>query len=845
MSGSRTDWIQVSTGYYHTCGIRDESWTGTYTLWCWGDDDSDQLGDSATGDQPEPIEVDGGFTDWIQLSAGSYHTCGIRDIVGAKTAFCWGWNGFGQLGDAGGGNRSTPWPVSCTFTDWLQLSAGVNHTCGVRDELFAGNTFTTWCWGENSAGQVGDNTIINRDAPVKVTGGYTDWVQVSGGEWHTCGIRGDTGQPWCWGYNAYGQLGDGSGGYKPYPVIERGGSTNWFYVNAGRSHVCGIKTDGTLWCWGRNDDGQLGIGDTDDRSVPKQIGASTDWQYVDAGDFHSCGVRDESGNLNLYCWGDNSQYQLGDNGVSGGNSTVPVQEFMGYTNWDAITLSAGAYHNCCIRDNAGDRTAWCWGDSGSGQAGDGISGAGNYVEYPIEVTGGYNDWVTISAGGWHTCGIRDEYSAGLTFTIWCWGNNFFGQLGNTGYPSGSTWPVKEEGGSTDWWQVSAGNSHTCGIKNDQTLWCWGDNEYGQIGNGSGSDEPVPVQVGTESDWQDVSVGMFHTCGVRSDGGQWTIWCWGLNSSRQLGVGDYTDRSVPTQVGAATGWADQIAAGNYQSCALKGSGGNNELWCFGSNVYGQLGDGTGWYTYPVLTQTMVPIPAGCFDMGDNFDEGDIDEVPVHYVCITSDFQLSKFEVTNAQYRTCVSTGSCSALAEIFSDTRFPYYGVTAYDNYPLINVTWDQAKTYCEWLATKLGTVMRLPREAEWEYASRGGLVGKRYPWGNADPDLGCTLGPLTLNGAHYSPCSPNDTIEVGSHAPNGFGLFDMAGNVWEWVSDYHDNNYYNISPQDDPENTTPGVNRVRRGGGFDLGEYFLRNANRNFLNPSDYGFQLGFRCARE
>jgi len=419
----------------------------------------------------------------------------------------------------------------------------------------------------------------------------------------------------------------------------------------------------------------------------------------------------------------------------------------------------------------------------------------------------------------------------VTFTIWCWGKNGDGQLGDD-FPNGHTQPIQEDWGFTNWWKVSAGFAHTCGIKSDGTLWCWGDNYYGEIGKGDFvGNQTTPLQVGSESDWQDVSAGDYHTCGIRNDSGQYTVWCWGRNYSGQLGVGDYVDRNVPTQVGTVSNCQEEVTAGAFQSCALQGSAGNGLLWCWGSNVYGQLGDGTGWYTHPVLTQTMVPIPAGSFDMGDHFDEGESDELPVHPANISA-FYLDKFEVTYAQYAVCVNAGMCTDPESVTDDNK------------PVGDVTWEQARQYCEdWRG------MRLPTEAEWEYAARGGLVGKRYPWGDSGPV--CATGPLTLNGANYNACSGNP-IDVGSHAPNGFGLFDMAGNVNEWVNDYYWNSYYQYCIDNTIEDDPPGpssppatTDRVRRGGDFDNPATNLRNANRFSSNPVMFYKSLGFRCASD
>lgn len=250
-------------------------------------------------------------------------------------------------------------------------------------------------------------------------------------------------------------------------------------------------------------------------------------------------------------------------------------------------------------------------------------------------------------------------------------------------------------------------------------------------------------------------------------------------------------------------------------------------------------GTGYYCSAgnclEASVQKASIPAGCFNMGDAFNEGGSEERPVHNVCVSA-FEMSVYETTNAEYKACVDAGSCMAPGYSFSMTRTSYYGNSTYDNYPVIYVNWSQAKAYCEWIGG------RLPTEAEWEYAARGGLSGKRYPWGEDAPV--CTLG--ATNGAQYGLCSPNDTIEVGSFADNGYGLYDMAGNVWEWVNDWYDSGYYSVSPANDSTGPSSGTYRGLRGGSWTSSpEDGPRAASRGYDDPTSYGADVGFRCCQD
>jgi formylglycine-generating enzyme required for sulfatase activity len=226
--------------------------------------------------------------------------------------------------------------------------------------------------------------------------------------------------------------------------------------------------------------------------------------------------------------------------------------------------------------------------------------------------------------------------------------------------------------------------------------------------------------------------------------------------------------------------------------------------------------------------MVLIPAGTFQMGSN--SGHDDEQPVHSVTLDS-YYMDVYEVTNAMYAQCVSDGACSPPFGAGSSIRESYYEVSSYDNYPVITVDWNQAMAYCNWAGK------RLPTEAEWEYAARGGLRGGPYPWGEG----------IDCDWANYWPGAScvfvGDTSEVGSYPPNGYGLYDMAGNVWEWVADWYNESYYRTSLVENPSGPANGTYRVLRGGSWGANGNYLRVASRSYYNPTTQYLDVGFRCA--
>ncbi|MBN1450261.1 MAG: SUMF1/EgtB/PvdO family nonheme iron enzyme [Anaerolineales bacterium] len=227
-----------------------------------------------------------------------------------------------------------------------------------------------------------------------------------------------------------------------------------------------------------------------------------------------------------------------------------------------------------------------------------------------------------------------------------------------------------------------------------------------------------------------------------------------------------------------------------------------------------------------SMVMAYIPAGEFQMGS--EAGSSDEKPVHTV-YTDAFWMDQSEVTNAMYTLCVEEGDCQQPGGNF-------YGNAQYADHPVVNVSWDDAVTYCKWAGA------RLPTEAEWEKAARGGLEGATYPWGN-EPHV-CTLG--AENGSQSSACDL-DMIQAKSFASNGYGLYDMAGNVWEWVADWYDSSYYGTLTDGvrNPAGPDSGQARVLRGGSWLVSGYYLRVAARYGVGPSNSYNLIGFRCARE
>ena len=418
------------------------------------------------------------------------------------------------------------------------------------DELEPGE-YTMHIRATDEAGNQGFKSVDWRVVEIK-------WTAISVGGEHSCGVR-DDGTLWCWGRGSHSRLGLGDESDRKSPT-QVGHDADWESISSGAFHTCGVREDGTLWCWGRGSDGRLGVGDQSNRTTPVQVGDDMDWESVSSGAFHSCGVREDG---TLWCWGRGSDGRLG----LGDESSRDKPEQVGDdTDWESV--SSGSSHTCGVRD---DGTLWCWGSGDDGRLGMGDE----WDRHTPEQVGDDTDWESVSSGHWHSCGVREDG------TLWCWGDGESGQLGR-GDESGRDTPG-QVGDDADWESISAGLWHTCGVREDGTLWCWGAGTFGRLGLGDGSDRDTPEQVGDDTDWQNVVAASSHSCGVRDDG---TLWCWGRNSNGELGLGDESNRDTPAQVGDEADWQN-VSAGSSHTCGVREEG---TLWCWGSGLFGRLGLG---------------------------------------------------------------------------------------------------------------------------------------------------------------------------------------------------------------------------------------------------------------
>jgi alpha-tubulin suppressor-like RCC1 family protein len=352
-----------------------------------------------------------------------------------------------------------------------------------------------------------------------------EWASVSAGWQFTCGLL-TTGAAYCWGYNGLGRLGNGSTqpSFNPLPVAVTGGFT-FSAVSAGLMHACGVTGGGAAYCWGDNRYGALGNGlQNGFDSVPGAVTGGLTFGAVTAGYEYTCGLTREGA---AYCWGWNGGGLLG-TGSTADIIRVPEAVSGGLT---LAAVAAGYFAHTCGLTTGG--AAYCWGDNGNGQLGDGST---SYSVVPVAVSGGLT-FAAVSAGGGHSCGLTTGGAA------YCWGANGVGELG-TGSTTSSLVPVPVSGGLR-FSALAAGEGYSCAITSAGAAYCWGWNDWGQLGDGSTTNRLVPVLVTGGYTFTAVHAGYQHACGVTASG---AAYCWGRGQEGQLGNGTTTtSSSVPVRV----------------------------------------------------------------------------------------------------------------------------------------------------------------------------------------------------------------------------------------------------------------------------------------------------------
>jgi len=650
-----TSWSKISVGPSHVLAIRSNN-----TLYAWGFNNVGQLGDGTTISRSSPVQIGNpSIYTWTDIVAGLNFSVGLR---GDNLLFTWGLNTNGQLGDLNAGTSNRSSPIQVGTSSWNAVSAGGSHVVAIRSDK------SLWAWGLNSLGQLGTNDLSTRSSPVQISSsswsivsagnthttaittdgklytwgdntvgtlGYTippqtyySWTSVAGNADYTVAIRND-GLLFAWGTNNFGQLGDFTTINRSSPV--QIGSNSWSVVTAnaptGGGPVLAIRSDGTLWGWGYNVTGVLGLGDTAYRSSPVQVSGGGSWIAVASSKSHTVALKSD---YNLYTWGLGTSGQLGDGLVS---RSSPVK--VGTSNWTKV--SAGDTSSYAIKN---DNQLYTWGAGTDGRLGltdtvsrsspvqisskswtsvfaygssfvHAIDSNNKLFAWGLGTTGqlGYGDAVSrsspvqISTGNFSTLGAYGTTPNTLGIqtdgSLWGWGiktNLLLGDFSSASY-------------TYSWSQVSAGPSHTGAIRSDGRLYTWGYNRYGQLGNNSTVNTSSPTLITTilsgdrpNEFWNRVSVNDLRTVAVRNDG---TLWTWGFNAGI-LGISDITNRSKPIQIGNSI--TTEVSNSNIYSTYFNGTSDYISTVTTPANLGTSDFTVEGWFYFNTNTNGYKPIIA---------------------------------------------------------------------------------------------------------------------------------------------------------------------------------------------------------------------------------------------
>jgi alpha-tubulin suppressor-like RCC1 family protein len=581
-----SDATAVATGTGYTCALR----SGGGVL-CWGLNDQGQLGNGTLTKSTDPVPVVR-IDDAKAITVGDLHTCALRST---GHVMCWGLNTFGQAGGQAGTNSMAPVAVS-GIADATAIAAGGSQTCALR----VGGSVA--CWGIGRLLGNGASALGGGSSPVPVSG-IAHATAIAAGKAGTCALL-VRGSVTCWGLNSWGQLGDPSIADIPTPLAVPGIS-DAIAISVGDTHSCAVRAGGGVVCWGDNFSGELGDGTTTASATLVSVSGITAATSVAAGLGYTCVL---SADGSVRCWGWSEPPSRPVEASSGGGQPSAATPSASPTGSPAepsgapivaspTLITAGEDHTCTVTSGQGVR---CWGMNLGGELGNG-SRSSSLI--PVDVAGLTSGVSGVEAGDFHTCALT---TAG---GVKCWGSNAGGVLGNGSTTVDSLVPVDVAGLATGVAAIAAGQGYTCALTTGGGVKCWGSNSAGQLGNGSTTDSPAPVDVvGLTSGVTAIAASDIHTCALTSTGG---VKCWGDNTFGRLGTVSTSSSLVPVDVAGLTSGVTGIAAGYDFTCAITTDGG---VKCWGLNDGGELGDGTGDTSYTAvsvvgLTHRTTEIAAG--------------------------------------------------------------------------------------------------------------------------------------------------------------------------------------------------------------------------------------------
>ncbi len=522
--------------------------------YCMGNNDSGQLGDGTKTSRNTVAAVQGLSGVFTDVQVAALFGCALKND---GTIWCWGNNAAGELGDNTVTNHFIAAQV-LNITTATKLEVATSSVCALLADQ------TIWCWGGNSVGQLGDTTLVNKKVPVLAVGlsGITTFMCGN----NNCYALKSDGTVWAWGLGTCSRLGNNSNANISTP-IQISGLTNIVKLYASQASGYAINASGVVYSWGYNVTGQLGDGTHTNQAIPTIMsGIPADLDYLVTGPNDVCTVTTSKV---LSCIG----------GITGSGLDLPTGAFIEPAGGLTLTNvgSSEATTACAVTTGGGIK---CWGRNDTNNLN--IIGAAGLYRSPTDVPGftsGVQEVDTLAQG---TCFLKTDG------TVWCWGSGTSGQLGNNALLDSAV--AVQASGLTSVIKIDSGANHTCALKSDNTLWCWGLSGNGQVGYNSTAAKKIPIQVLTNV--SKFSLGTNTTCAVKTDS---TLWCWGANVSGQVGNGGTANVLLPTQVSTLGTTAVDVAVGYLSTCATTAT----NIFCWGNNLMGQLGNGT-------YTNSLVPV-----------------------------------------------------------------------------------------------------------------------------------------------------------------------------------------------------------------------------------------------